>query len=265
MNRLLPLILLGVACAAAAPADAETLRDFCADAPGLGTPACTIDKGHVALELGAIDWTRDRDAGSREDTILSGDALFRYGVTDSLEVQFGWTAYGHVRQRDADGSIRKADGSGDVRLALRQNLAKPDGSGFSIALMPTISLPTGGSAIGAGDWTAGLLVPVSYELGDTLSLGVTAEIDDAADEGGSGHHLAYSGIVGLEASLTDRLSGAAELSAERDEEQKTTEWLAGLSLAMMHGDSLQFGAGANLGLNHDAADLQLYLNVAKRF
>ena len=263
MNRFLPLILLGLACTA--PARGESLRDLCADAPGLGTPSCTLDKDHAAIEFGAIDWTRDQDAGRREDMLLTGDMLFRYGVTGSLEAQVGWTAYGHLRERGADGAVRRADGTGDVRIALRKNLANPDGSGFSIAVMPSVSLPTGGSAIGVGDWSASLLVPVSYELGDALSLGFTGEIDGAADEDGGGHHLAFSGIVGLGASLTGALSAAAELAAARDEEQETTEWLAGLSLAMMRGESLQFGAGANIGLNHEAADLQLYLNVAKRF
>jgi hypothetical protein len=35
------------------------LRDFCADRPGLGMPACTMDTGHVMVELGLADRTLD--------------------------------------------------------------------------------------------------------------------------------------------------------------------------------------------------------------
>ena len=258
-------ILLGFA--ATSPALPADLRDFCTDEPGLGTPSCTLDKRHVALEIGAVDWVLDREGGSREDTITAADILLRYGVTESLEVQLGWEAYGHVRVRESSGTVRTSDGTGDVRLALRQNLANPDGSGLSLALMPYVTLPTGGSAIGDGGWSAGLLLPVSYQLGEDLFLEFTGEIADAANEQGGGHHLAYGGIVGIDAPLTRTLSATAEFAAERDEEpgRQRTDLLAGLSLAMVHGESLQFGAGANIGLNHSAPDLELYLGFARRF
>jgi hypothetical protein len=248
-------------------AAAQDLRDFCPDRPGLGTPACTIDRGHAAIELGVADWTLDRRAGTRADTFVFGDLLIRYGLTDSLEAQLSWQGAGYVRARDATGGVSKQTGTGDIRLALRQNLANPDGSGFSLAVMPFVTLPTGGSAIGAGDWTAGLLLPISYPLAKDVLIAFTGEIDDAADEQGGGHHLAYSGIMGVDVPLTHSLTSTIELTAARDEEagQRSTQMLAGLSLAWMKGKSLQFDAGTNLGLNKDAPDVEVYAGVARRF
>ena len=247
-------------------AQAQELRDICPDRPGHGTPACTMDRGHVAVELGLIDWTHDSSGGVETDDISTADLLLRYGLTDSLEVQLGLTGYTHSRTRF--GALSDSvDGVGDVLVALRQNLKNPDGSGFSIALMPYATLPTGSDEIGAGDWGAGLLVPVSYELAGGFSLGFTAEADAAVDADGDGRHFAYSGIVGLDIPISDAVGATVELSAGRDEDPAghSTEVLAGLSAGWTPNDNLQLDIGANVGLNHNAADLELYLGIAKRF
>jgi hypothetical protein len=251
---------------AAGAARAEELRDFCPDRPGLGTPACTMDKGHVAVELGLGDWTLTRQGGDREDDFATGDLLVRYGLTSSLEMQVGWTAYTHVRVRSGN-LVARDGGTGDVFIALRQNLHDPDGSGFSIALMPYATLPTGSDGIGAGDWGTGLLVPMSYELPHGLALGLTAEADAAVDADGNGRHFAYSAILGLDVPLADKVGATAELSAGRDDDPSghSTQLLAGLSAGWTPNDNLQLDLGANVGLNRDSPDVELYFGVARRF
>ncbi|HYJ84044.1 MAG TPA: transporter [Allosphingosinicella sp.] len=261
----IPLAILGLAFATAARA--EEPRDFCPDRPGLGTPACTIDPGLFDVELGIADWTLDKTPDARTDILEAGQLLVRIGLTESLEAQLGWTAFGHVRTRDrATGSVDKASGVGDVTFALRQNLMNPDGSGFSLAVMPFATLPAGGEAIGAGDWSAGLLVPLSYDLGGGAQLGLTAEIDAAADSDRDGRHLAYGGVAGVSLPLSESLGATFEIAATRDEDPSghSTEWLAGLSAGWMANDDLQLDAGANIGL-HGAADVQLYFGVSRRF
>lgn len=253
---------------AASPARAEELRDLCPDRPGLGTPACTVDRGHAVIEVGLGDWTRDTQGPIRTDTVQLGDALVRVGLTESLEAQIGWTAYGHIRVRDrTDGTVGKASGVGDVTLALRQNLRNPDGSGFSIAVMPYASLPAGGSAIGAGDWATGLLVPMSFDLSDNISLGITPEVDAAADSDGDGRHLGYGTVVGLGFGLSDSLSGAAEVSLYRDRDPagRSTQALAGLSMGWQPRGDTQFDIGVNLGLNRASPDAEVYFGIARRF
>ena len=260
-------LLLLLSVGGASTAAAQALRDFCADRPGLGTPACTIDPGHVAVEIGVADLTHDAQAGAQSDSLVLGDLLVRYGLTDRVEAQIGWQALGLVRTRAAAGGVEHLSGTGDVRLALRGNLLNPDGSGLSIALMPQLTLPTGGEAIGERDWSAALLLPVSYELGDGIQMAFTGEIDHVSDAEGDGHHLAYGAVFGLEAPLGEALSAAVELAASRDEEpgEHATELLGGLSLAWSPSDSLQLDAGTSIGLNNAAADLEVYFGVARRF
>ena len=249
------------------PADAQERRDLCPDRPGLGTPACTVDEGDIVFELGIGDWTRDRNGSVRTDAIVAGDALLRVGLTSSLEAQIGWTAVGRVRERDrALGTVATQTGVGDVTIALRQNLRNPDGSGFSVAAMPYVMLPVGGQAIGAGDWGAGLLLPASVELG-SVSLGLTPQVAAATDGDGKGLHLAYGASAGVGFDVTDNLSMAVELAAVRDRDPAghVTELLGGISAGWQVGDDSQWDIGANIGLNQDSPDMQLYLGFVQRF
>lgn len=257
---LAPLLLF------AGVARAEEPRDFCPDRPGLGTPACTIGSGSAAVELGGLTWTLDRQGADRSDEFSAGDLLVRYGLTDSLEVQIGWTAYAHARSR-AGNVVEEAGGTGDILIALRQNLHNPDGSGLSIALMPYATLPAGSDAVGAGDWGAGLIVPVSYELPGGFALGLTASADAAVDEDGEGRHFAFGAVLGLDVPIADSLGATFEFSARRDRDPAgaSSELLAGLSAGWSPDGDLQLDIGANFGLNRAAADLELYFGIARRF
>lgn len=252
----------------AGSAHAQELRPLCPDRPGLGTPACTVDRGHVVAELGAIDWSLDQDGGTRTDSWTMGDLLLRYGVTEDMEMQVGWPAFGAVRTRDkATGTIGHNAGIGDVTLAVRRNLSRPDGSGFSAAVMPYVTLPTGGATIGAGDWGAGLIVPLSYSLSDSFSLALTPEVDAAVDADRRDRHLAYGGVIGLGVQIGKAVSGALELQVSRDEDPSghTTQALASLSLAWQPKDDLQLDIGAVAGLNAASPDVELYVGIARRF
>ncbi|HEX7783573.1 MAG TPA: transporter [Sphingobium sp.] len=261
------LFALCAALSGMSAAQAQDLRDLCPDRPGLGTPACTVDKGHLVVETG-LDWTREQDAETRTDSLLAGDILLRLGVTDAMELQAGWTAFGHVREQDrVSGAVTNASGVGDLTLAVKQNLANPDGSGFSAALMPYVTLPTGGKAIGAGDTAFGLLIPLSFSLTEAVTLSLTPEADAAVDGDRNGRHLAWGNVVGLGIDLTKSLSGTLEFQATRDNDPSghATQALASVSLAWQPSDNLQLDMGGVAGLNHNSPDAELYAGVTRRF
>lgn len=271
MRTLLCFAVLGIAAAVTARAPLAyggELRDFCPNRPGLGTPTCIIDKGHAALEVGLADWTSAHDGASRETTWTFGELALRYGLTNTLEVALSWDGYGITRVRDrASGLTLRDGGAGDMSFAVRQNLLSPDGSGTSLSVMPYVTAPTGSDGFGAGDWGAGLIIPVSFEIGRGVSLAFSPEIDAAVDGDGTGRHLAYGSVVGIGFGLSDTLSATVEVSAMRDRDPAgaTTEALASFSLAWKARDDLQFDAGVVAGLNDDSPDAQLYAGVARRF
>lgn len=258
------LILLAAATMFATPVSAE-IRDLCVDRPGLGTPSCTIDPGHIIVELGVADWTLDRQPDARNDTILSGDLLVRYGLDESMEAFVGWTGYGHSRTRDnASGSVTRAAGVGDVIVGLKRSVS---GSNGPVAIQGFVTLPTGSDGIGAGDWGAGLLVPVEIDLGSHFSLDLTPEIDAAVDQDGSGRHVAFGSVVGVSIPVTEKLAASVELSAFRDldPDVHSTTSLSSLSFGYQTDANTQIDLGAVAGLNRTTPDFELYFGISRRF
>lgn len=259
-------LLLGITLASLSGAAAAQDRDYCPERPGIDTPACTMAPGKVSLETSIADWTRDDRPGAREDSIMFGDALVRVGLSETIEARIGWTSFGHDRMRDSTG-VDTVNGVGDVSLGMKANLHDPDGSGFSIAALPYVTLPVGRSSIGAGDWGAGFLVPVTYEISDTVSLDFSPEIDAAVDQDGSGRHLAYSTAAGLSVKLDKNFTLAGEMQALRDDdpEDHATQAVAALSLAWSASDDLQFDVLGAAGLNSHTPDARLYAGISRRF
>ena len=122
-------------------------------------------------------------------------------------------------------------------------------------MQPYATLPVGRAPIGAGDWGAGLVVPISYDLSDTVSAcrrrpRSTPRWTRTATAG----TLAYGGTLGLGLSLSDALGAALEVQAMRDEDPGRAQHaglggaVAGVISRRRH---LQLDVGSNVGLNHD--------------
>lgn len=252
----------------ATPAIAQDEPRFCPTRPDLGSSACTTLPGQVHVELSAVDWELDDAADARTDTVLAGDLLLRLGVGPRTEVQVGWTPFGHVRERDrASGSIETTDGVGDVRLAVRQNLRAPDGKGLSFGLEPFVTLPVGRYPVGRGDWGAGVVLPVSYDLGERANLAFTGTGEALPDEDGDGRHLSLTGIAGLGLELSDSVTAVGEVSVQRNDDPggRRTLVLAAASLAWRPAKTWQLDALVTAGLNRDTPDLRLAIGGAVLF
>lgn len=252
----------------AVPATADGLRDFCPDRPGLDTPTCIMDKGHVGIELGLIEWTRIKEPMVRTDEVMFSELTVRFGVTSTAEVQVAWDGYGILVADDRiGGSTTSTGGAGDMRIAIRQSLRNPDGSGLALAVMPYVSLPIGSKDFTAGDWGAGFVVPVSLDLGNGLSLAVTPEIDAAVNSSGDGRHLAFGSAAGLTQSFTQSLSASLEVQVMRDQDPAghATEALASLSFGWKPQDNMQFDTGIVVGLTSASPDAEVYGGLSRRF
>lgn len=265
MKRLTLICLLLLAGPALAK---DGLRELCSDRPGLNSPACTVDKGHLQIEMGLGDWTLDRQNDMRTDTVRTGDAVLRYGIGAATEIAVGWTLYGHARVRDRmTGAVDRAVGTGDVTIAIKQNLAHPDGSGFALALTPYVTAPTGWHPIGAGDWGAGLLMPITYDLADTVTLLLTPELDAAVDEDRHGRHTAYGSAGGIGVKLSDAIAVSIEAQAIRDRDPggRSTQLLGGVYGTFQADARMQFDIGAQAGLNRATPDVELSFGITRKF
>lgn len=241
---------------------------FCPTRPSLGGSSCTTEPGRVHVEMSALDWQRDDQTDTREDRIVTADILTRFGVGKDTELQLEWVGYGRDRTRDkAAGTIETATGTGDVRLAVRQHLAGAKGKTFSAGIEGFVTLPSGRMPVGDGTWSAGIIVPLQYDLTDTIAIAVTGEADAAANPSGMGRHLAYSEITGLRYKMTDQVTTTAELALERDDApgQHETQALAALSAAWRPTKVVQLDVLVATGLNRAAPDFRLVTGGAILF
>lgn len=259
--RTVILTVLSLVAATAAQADE---REFCADRPGLGTPACTMTPGQVMAELGIAAWSRSSDADAVTDNGTYGDLLVRIGLDDRTELQIGQTAFGTSRRRDlASGAVMRQRGAGDSKIAMRRGLAGPNGP---VAVQAFMTLPTGSDGIGAGDWGAGILMPANADLPGGFALAVTPEIDAAVNASGSGRHLAWGGVIGLSHPLGKLINLSGEMAAWRDNDpaRHTTSARAAISLAWQAGADWQVDLEGDLGLTGSAPDHSLLIGIAHR-
>ena len=148
---------------------------------------------------------------------------------------------------------------------VKRSFGNSDAPLFAIKAYAT--LPVGHAPSGLGDWSAGMLVPVSLPLTDTVQLALTPEIDAAANGSGDGHHLAFGGAAGLGFKLLKTVSFGTDIRLLRDNDPSgsATKATAGMSIAAQSGDNLQFDTGSNVGLNSNSPDVEIYVGISKRF
>lgn len=262
--------LAALALLIAAPAFAQADEDvrFCPNRPDLGASGCVTKPGEVLVEYSAVDWERSDSADAREDSIVAGDLAVRIGVGPRTELQLGWVAWGEVRTRDrATGAVERMRGTGDMRLGVRQNVTGPDGKGLSFAIEPSVTLPVGDDGVGDGDWSAAVILPVTYDLSEDWNLALTPEIAAAVDADGSGRHARYGAAIGLGRALGETLTLVGEFAWTRDEDpvEPSREALAALSLAWQPRPRVQFDVLAVAGLSRDAPDVRLVTGGALLF
>lgn len=251
-----------------AVASAEPLRELCVDRPGKDTPPCIVDKGHLVLEVGKIRYSRDEEDGVETRTYSASELLARVGLTDSVEVQLGFTPFNVVKLKDATGR-RRFEGVGDLTGAVKVNMLNPDGSGTSATVQAFVTAPTGATEIGSGGWEGGVIVPVSFELSDKLGLTLDPEVDVRRNENGGGHHLAFAGVASLGRDLGGGVEGSAELwsMVDRDPAGHRTEASVDLALAWIpeRMPNLQLDAEVDFGVTKPTAGIEATAGFAYRF
>lgn len=256
--------LLGLAVVTGPAAAADD--PICADRPGKSTPTCTVAPNHWQVETGLADWSLQKGGGERATSLALGETTFRIGLTDRSEFQVDVMPW--QRATDTVGAIRRrASGVGDLKILYLQRLTAGEAP-VELAVMPMVKIPTAKHSLGNGRVEEGVLIPVDMNIGKTpLSLGFTPEIDWAADADGHGHHAAMAQVASLGWQATNKLSLSAELWGQWDWDRAgtTREESVDGSVAYLVNKDLQLDGGANLGLNRNTPDVELYAGVAKRF
>jgi hypothetical protein len=155
MRRVAPLLCVGLIAQVRAD-DAVTMVT---DRPSVTASSTTVPRGGLQVEGGiqasesAGQWTLD-----------APELLLRYGLLPKTELRVIVPNY--FLTLSAGGSSPR--GFGDLGLAMEQQLG-PIG-GFDLALIPSISLPTGARGVSSGGYDPGLQLPWSRALSANWTL-----------------------------------------------------------------------------------------------
>lgn len=218
--------------------------------------------GHWQLETGFADWSLQKAGGGRDSALVLGETTVKYGLTGSSDIEVDVTPW----QRTT-GPHQSASGIGDVNVIYKQRLTSADAA-VQVLAMPFVKVPTAKRSLGNGKWEGGLLIPIGYAIANSrFSIGLTPEIDWAADADGHGHHAAMAQVASLGWAASQRLTLSAEIwgAWDWDPSGTTRQASADVAAAYLLSNDVQLDAGGNFGLNRVTPDVELYGGLSVRF
>lgn len=250
----------------ASSAFAADEQPICPDRPSKSTGPCTVPDGKWQIETGLVDWSRQSYDGLTTDSVAWGNTAIKYGISRKADLEL-WLTPLETLSIHGGGSRESHSSFGDTLLRVKYELTS-DSAPVQVALDPFVKLPTANHQLGNGKVEAGLLAPVQMALGKSgLTLSLDPELDLLANQSSDGHHLAMSQVLNLGASLNDKFNVSAELWGQWDWDPIGTgrQYSADVAVAYLPDKNLQLDWGANLGLNRQTPDIELYTGVSLRF
>lgn len=183
------------------------------DRPDQTEGSSVVGRGRTQLESGLL-FSEGDDAGGDRSTTQIGGSLLRVGFWERVELRFGWDGWIDERS-DAPGG--DADGIGNSSFGTKLYLASEEGRRPEIALLASISLPTGDDDVAGDRVDPAFRFSLSHSLSESLSLGANAGLawQSVEDGGGSHHRLSnyvYTLVLGF--SHSDRLGSFVEFFGE---------------------------------------------------
>lgn len=243
------------------PVPKNEMRQIAVDRPSKSDAVQTLDAGHFMIETSFFDYVKD-DETKREDFGALTALTFKFGLTQSQELQILIDSYKYSRQRQNQ-ILDESDGFGDVIVRLKQNIFGNDGEKFGLTLIPYLKLPTNQNNLGNDNYEGGLTVPFIANFDDfslTLQSGLSL-VKDQED-----HEIAYDNIINLSYNFSDKISGYGELFFYRSE-LRNAKWQNTLNFGLSYAINENFilDIATNFAISKYADDFNLLSGMAYRF
>lgn len=272
--RILPALAVGSLFAlAASPAHAQR-GPLVADRPDFTEAAATVGRGVFQLEFG-YTYEHDRPEGGRGGvwTHSLGEPLLRIGVlSESLELRVGLSPVSVGA--GTDGRSVTETGMEDLYLGTKLRLTEQDGLRPALAILPQVTVPTGGDAFTSDRTLPGVNFIYGWDLSETVALAGSTQMNRALSDGGGGGpggggaeyaEWAQSAVAGF--SVGARAGVYAEWFAffHAEPEGTRAEHYANGGFTWSFGDDLQWDIRAGVGLNEAATDFFAGTGLVVRF
>ncbi len=236
-----------------------------ADRPDFTEASVTVGRGVAQLELG-YTYTFDRQAGQSTDSYSYPEPLLRVGLlAEWLEFRVGWN-YAEQISRNGSATIAQS-GAEDLYLGIKIAMTPQEGILPETALIPQMTVPSGGTVFSAAEVLPGLNWIYAWEISDCLSIAGSTQGNGAIDEitGERYWEMAQSFVFGY--SLTERMGAYTEWFASfpySADTSKPAHFFNG-GFTFLVNNNLQLDVRAGLGLNSAAEDYFVGAGSAIRF
>lgn len=253
------------------PPPAELTEPIETDRPDFTESTSTVPRGRFQLE-GGYTFTLDREDGVRGRSHTAPELLLRAGLWDDFEVRVGWGGYTWANEK-SPGETRAgrpvlledwSQGGADQYVGFKWKLFAQQGVRPDFAIIPAITVPTGGGGFSSGDVDPEIKLAWAYDLSDRLGLGGNVNFAVPTDRGerffqsGASITLAYA----LRNDLGTYLEYYGDYPAGRGADCAHT-LNTGLTWQITPNFQLDWRIGA--GLNEEADDFLTGIGFAIRF
>jgi hypothetical protein len=250
------------------PTPEARLRGLCTDRPTKSTGPCTVDAGHLQVELDFLDRTVQHSDGAATRTDVIAAPTVKLGVTRSLDLELSLAPSIRVETRTPTVATH-VQGGGDLYLRAKYNVLGDETGQLALAVSPFLKIPTAGHALGNGKLEGGVVVPVQYTIGGGVQLLTDPEIDLLEDADGRGTHVSLVNLISVTAPVTRTVSLSGELWTDTNFDPARTLVQASLDLGLAWIPAAlptwQVDGGVNFGLNRSTPVTQVYAGLSHRF
>lgn len=233
------------------------------DRPDFTEGTSTVGRGVFQFEFG-YTFGVDREERTTTRAHSYGEPLLRAGVlSDRLEIRIGAGA----AAQSTELAERTATESGleDLYLGIKVALSEQRGIFPATALLPRVTLPTGGDGFSAGRSLPGVNFVYSWDFTETLSLAGGTQVNAAVvDDHEDYREWAQSLSCGVALGERGGLYGEWYALVPSGLEGGRAEHYVNSGLTWLTNNDLQWDIRIGLGLNDEAQDVYLGAGLAFR-
>jgi hypothetical protein len=239
------------------------------DRPDFTEASVTVGRGVVQLETGyTYSYDDEGDESLKSHSI--GEPLLRMGVfADWLELRIAWN---YAKEETTSGGPLGAtrqdlSGAEDLYLGVKFALTPQEGILPEMALVPQMTVPTGG-----GDFTADEVLPgvnwlYGWDVTEVISFAGSTQANRAIDEGTGRSYTEFAQSFTVGYSLADRLGMYTEWFAffPHSADTARVEHYFNGGFTYLFSDDVQFDIRGGKGLNEASDDWFAGTGLSIRF
>lgn len=238
----------------------ELKSSIATDRPDFTESSTTVPAGSVQVETG-YTVSADNDSGPRVTSHSFPEALFRVGTSlEWLELRLATNVSAETAPENSGADFE------DLYLGTKIAMCNQDGLIPELAVMPQMTVPTGGTSVTADRTLPGVNLLYGWDLTDSLSTAGSTQVNRAVDDDGSAYvEWAQSWTVGF--ALTEQLGAYTEWFAFFPDSGTAaeTQHYGNGGLTWLFNDDLQADVRAGFGLNEAADDFFAGVGLSWRY